>query len=90
MNDTQIRIEFDYQGGACEKPGPAETGAVVDGALAVTIPTEATSDVCTLQMSRNEVEVAVPADRSVKQVEVTLLAPDGGVIGTGASAVDFD
>lgn len=89
-SDTQIRIEFDYQGGACEETGEAEAGDVVDGVLSVSVPTVATSDVCTMQVVENEVEVAVAADRSVTAVEVSLLKPDGSVAGTGKASVEQD
>lgn len=89
-SDTQIKIEFDYQGGACEETGEAEAGDVVDGVLSVSVPTLATSDVCTMQVVENEVEVAVAADRSVTAVEVLLLKPDGSVAGTGKASVEQD
>ena len=90
LNPTQVKIEFDYQGGACEKVGDAQLGAVVDGALAVTFPTSKTGDMCTMQVVEIEVEQAIAADASVTRVDVTLLAPDGSVFATGTDNVDQD
>lgn len=90
LNANQIKIEFEYTGGACEEVGMAELGEVVDGTLAVTFPTVSTAEVCTMQAVEIEVEQAIEADETVTHVEVTLLAPDGSVIATGTERVDQD
>lgn len=90
INATQISIDFEYDGSACETVLPATVGEPADGTLAVTFPTEETGDVCTMQMVEIEVEQTVQADASVTEVEVTLLAPDGSVRGTATDTVDND
>ncbi|UJW85742.1 hypothetical protein [Devosia sp. SL43] len=87
LNASQIIIEFEYEGGACEAVGTAQLGDVVDGTLSVTFPTTSTAEICTQQIVEIEVEQAIAADVSVTQVEVTLLTPDGSVRATGTDRV---
>lgn len=90
LNPRQIKIEFEYDGGACEQVEEARLGDIVDGTLSVTFPTSSTAEVCTMQLVEIEVKEAVPADTSVTRVEVTLLAPDGSVLATDSTRVDRD
>jgi len=90
LDDGRIRIEFAYEGGACEAVGPAEPGEIVEGTLPVNFPTAATAEVCTMQVVEIEVDETVEADAAVERVAVTLLAPDGSVIGAGTAEVDDD
>ena len=90
LNANQVKIEFDYQGGACEEVGPAELGDLVDGTLTVTFPISATAEVCTMQVVTIEVEQAIEADSSVTDLDVVLLAPDGTVAATGQTRIDDD
>ena len=90
INATQVTIEFEYTGGACETVGPATLGDIVNGTLAVTFTTTSTAEVCTMQAKEIEVEQTVDADATVTEVAVTLLAPDGSVIATGTERVDLD
>lgn len=90
INATQIEIEFEYDGSACESVQPAQLGALVDGTLAVTFPAVTTAEVCTQQIVEIEVEQVIEADESVRRVEVTVLRPDGSVLATKATDVDDD
>ena len=90
INPTQITIEFEYDGSACENVGTAEVGELVDGTLAVNFPVTATAEVCTQQIVEIEVDQAIAAEGIVSRVDVTLTAPDGSVIATGSTDVDHD
>ncbi|WEK06585.1 MAG: hypothetical protein P0Y65_10180 [Candidatus Devosia phytovorans] len=90
LNATQVIIEFEYDGSACEAVGTAEVGDLVDGTLAVTFPTTSTAEVCTRQLVEIEVEQAIVVPEGATQVEVTLLAPDGSVKATGTDRIDHD
>ena len=90
INPNQITIDFEYDGGACEEVGPAEVGDLVDGTLAVTFPTIATAEVCTMQLKEIEVEQTIPAENIISRIDVTLTAPDGQVIATGSTDVEHD
>jgi hypothetical protein len=90
LNASQVKIEFEYTGGACEEVGTAELGELVDGTLSVTFPTTSTAEVCTMQAVEIEVEQAIEADETVTHVDVTLLAPDGTVMATGTDRVHED
>jgi hypothetical protein len=87
LNASQIIIEFEYDGGACEAVGTAQLGEVVDGTLSVTFPTTNTAEICTQQIVEIEVEQAIAADASVTRVDVTLMAADGSVRATGSDSV---
>jgi hypothetical protein len=86
----QVSVAFEYTGGACEEVEPAQLGDVVEGTLAVTFPTISTAEMCTMQAVQIEVEETIAADEGVSAVDVTLTAPDGTVIGTGAADVTQD
>lgn len=90
INPFQILIEFDYDGGACETTEPAKLGDLVDGTLSVTVPVLATSEVCTMQMKKNEVKQAIETRDEVTRIDITLTAPDGQVIGQGSTDVELD
>jgi hypothetical protein len=87
INAFQILIEFDYEGGACEAAQPAKLGDLTGGVLGVTIPVLATSEVCTMQITKNEVKQAIETRDEVTGLDITLLAPDGRVIGQGSTDV---
>ena len=90
INATQITIEFEYDGSACEDVGPAVIGDLVDGTLTVSFPVVQTAEVCTQQIVENEVEQTIAAEAIVSRIDVTLTAPDGSVIATGTTDVDHD
>lgn len=90
INPNQITIAFSYTGGACEEVGPAELGELVDGTLAVTFPTISTAEICTMQAVEIEVEQTIDAEHIVSLVDVTLIAPDGTVIGAGSTDLDYE
>ena len=86
--DTQIAIEFEYEGSACEEVGTAQLGAITNGVLVLTFPTASTSETCSMQMEEHEVEQTIEANASVTEVQVTLLRPDGSVAATGTDEVE--
>lgn len=90
INANQVTIDFEYTGGACEEVGPAQVGEETDGTLAVTFPTVATAEVCTMQAVEIDVEQTVEAAETVMRVDVTLTRPDGSVMGTGSTDVEND
>jgi archaellum component FlaF (FlaF/FlaG flagellin family) len=90
LNDTQVIVEFEYDGSACEAVGTAEVGALTDGTLAVSFPTSNTAEVCTQQLVEIEVEQAITVPEGATHVEVTLLSPDGSVKATGTDRIDHD
>ena len=88
INPSQVVIEFEYDGSACESVGIAEVGDLVDGTLSVTFPTMASAEVCTQQIVEIEVEQAVNVPEGVTHVAVTLLAADGSVKSTASERID--
>lgn len=90
INPTQITVEFEYDGSACENVGPAVIGDLVDGTLAVSFPVQQTAEVCTQQIVENEVEQTIAAEAIISRIDVTLTGADGAVIATGTTNVDPD
>ena len=90
INAFQILIDFEYDGGACETVEAAEIGDLVDGTLNITIPVLATSEICTMQIKKHDIKQAIETRDEVTRVNVTLTAPDGQVIGEGATDVELD
>lgn len=90
LNATQVIIEFEYDGGACDAVGPAELGDLVDGVQSVTFSIVQTADMCTQQIVEVEVEQAVTIGPEATHVDVTLLATDGSIFATGRDRIDND
>lgn len=88
LNASQVVIEFEYDGSACESVGNAEVGDLVDGTLAVTFPASISAEVCTQQVVEVEVEQAITVPEGATHVAVTLLADDGTVKSTGTERID--
>jgi hypothetical protein len=88
VNATQVKVEFEYEGSACEAVLPATLGAPSGTTLSVTFPTERTAEICTQQIVEIEVDQTIDVDASVTYVAVTLLDPDGNVIATGTEQID--
>jgi len=74
-DDVQLQLTFD--GGACQAVDAPQPGAVTDGALAVTISTRGTAEICTMQIVPIAVDVTVPAAAEVTALQVTVLGTDG-------------
>jgi hypothetical protein len=74
-DDVQLRLTFD--GGACQAVDAPQPGSVTDGTLAVTIPTHATAEICTMQIVPIAVDVTVPAPAEANALQVTVLGTDG-------------
>lgn len=90
LNATQVIIEFEYDGSACETVGAAELGEVVDGVLEVSFPTTSTAEICTQQLVEIEVQQAISVPEGASNIAVTLLGTDGAVKASGTDRIDRD
>ncbi|RUT28522.1 hypothetical protein EMQ25_16215 [Arsenicitalea aurantiaca] len=90
IGPEEVRVEFEYDGSACEEVQPAEIGENVDGTLAVTFSAVSTAEVCTMQIVEIEVEQTIMADETVSRLEVTLRGTNGEVYATGTTDIDDD
>ena len=54
---------------------------------AVTIPTESTSDVCTMQIVPVEFTGLIPVEPLTEMLAITVLAPDGQAKATGSVTI---
>ena len=80
-------LAFSYQGGACEEVGPAELDAVEGDTMPLEFPVISLSEVCTMQIVEHEVEQTIEANEAIRRIEVILSAPDGTVMGSGATEI---
>ncbi len=90
VSPTEVKIDFEFDGGACQAVEPAEIGENIDGTLTVTFPTRATAETCTMQIVEIEVEQVVAADETVSRIEVVLLGTDGQEIGRDSTRIEDD
>lgn len=82
-----VTVAFSYQGGACEEVGPAEHDAVEGDTIPLEFPVISLSEVCTMQIVEHEVEQTIEANEAIRRIEVILSAPDGTVMGSGATEI---
>ena len=90
LDPQQVKLEFDYDGSSCELIEAAEIGEITNGIAAITIPTASVSETCTARVMEVEGEEILQLDETVKQVEVTLLRPDGTVAAQGTYRIEPD
>lgn len=77
LDDSRVALGFTFEGGACQQPGTATVDSAQGGVAAVTIPTEETAEVCTMQVVPVAVAEALPVDADAITLDITVLAPDG-------------
>lgn len=90
LNARQVLVEFEYDGGACEEIGDVTVGDVTDGTVELTLRLAATAEVCTMQLVPYKIREAISAGPEATRVAVSLLSPDGQVMGTGTTDIDLD
>jgi hypothetical protein len=72
-----VQLHLAFEGGACQGVDAPQPGAVSAGVLAVTIPTQATAEICTMQIVPIAVDVTVPATAEVTALQVIVLGTNG-------------
>jgi len=72
-----VQLQLTFDGGACQSVDAPQAGTVTGGTLAVTIPTHATAEICTMQIVPIAVDVTVPASAEVTALQVIVLGTDG-------------
>lgn len=88
--EGHVELTVTWEGSACEKPGKplveaTEADEVTD---AVTIPTVATAEVCTMQIVPVEYTGLVPVEPLTESLAITILAPDGQVKAAGSVTIE--
>ncbi|HQZ13377.1 MAG TPA: hypothetical protein PK286_10890 [Devosia sp.] len=88
--EGHVELKVSWQGGACEKPGKAvvdatEADEVTD---AVTIPTVATSEICTMQIVTVEFSGLVPVEPFTTTLAISVLAPNGQIQAGGQVTIE--
>lgn len=73
---TSAVLRMVYEGGACETTANLEPRVELDGTRAmVTIPTEATAQICTMQIVPNHVQMTIGIAPDTAELDITLLTP---------------
>jgi len=76
IDDTSAVIRMVYQGGECETTEALEPRVELDGTGAmVVIATEATAQVCTMQIVPNHVQKTIGIAPDTSELDITLLNP---------------
>lgn len=73
----EVRLQLTFEGGACQGVGEPQSGALTDGALSVTIPTNKTAEICTMQIVAIPVDATVQVPSEATALQVTVLGTDG-------------
>lgn len=89
IDNAQVRLQFKFESSPCwETTAPEVSAGSGEPADAlVTIGTEATGDVCTMNLVVAEFDQALAIAEPANAVEVNITTPEGAVIGTGVAAV---
>lgn len=80
IDAATVSLAFIYDGGACEQTGEAEADIVEGDTATITVPTTATSEVCTMQVVKVNFAGIVPVPDAVKKLDVQVLSPGGDVV----------
>lgn len=76
-DDGHVQLDVTWEGGACEEPAEAEVTAGPDQTDVVTIPTNETAEVCTMQIVPVEFSGIIAVEPTTDTLSITVLAPDG-------------
>ena len=85
--DGKVELSVTYEGSACEEPGEAAVVAGPDTTDVVTIPTSATSEVCTLQIVPVAYAGVIAVQPSTRTLPITILDFDGQPKATGTATI---
>jgi hypothetical protein len=82
--DGKVDIKVTWQSGACIEPREATVEAGDETTDELTIPTVATSEVCTMQIVPLTYEGTIAVEKLTETLSVMVLAPDGQPIASGS------
>jgi hypothetical protein len=77
LDPQTVHLRFTFEGGACQQPGEAIVEDAGGGIGNVTVPTEDTAEICTMQIVPVEFAGELPADMEYTTFDITVLATDG-------------
>lgn len=83
IDPATISLAFIYDGGACERTGDARMALVEGDAAAITVPTVATAEICTMQVVKVNFAGPVSVPETANRVDVQVLNPSGEVVAAG-------
>jgi hypothetical protein len=82
--DGTVDLEVTWQGGACEVPGEPTVMVGDVTTVEVTIPTAATSEICTMQIVPVTHEGTIAVEPLTTTLAIIVLSPDGQPSATGS------
>jgi len=83
LDPGSISLAFIYEGGACEQTGDAEVAHVDGDTVAITVPTLATAEICTMQLVKVNFAGLVTVPETATRIDVQVLNPTGEVVAAG-------
>jgi hypothetical protein len=90
LDSRTVALSFTFKGGACQEPGVAIVENAGGGVGNVTVPTEDTAEICTMQIVPVEYAGALPAGSQYTALDIAVLSPDGDVQALGSAGIVED
>lgn len=87
LDPQTVHLRFTFEGGACQQPGQAIVEDAGGGIGNVTVPTEETAEVCTMQIVPVEYAGELPADRTYTAFDIVVLSTNGDVQALGSAGI---
>jgi hypothetical protein len=86
LDEQRVALSFKYEGSPCWQT--LQPTVEVEGYNAtITVPTEATAEVCTMQIVVTDFAAAIEVEPAVMSVTVDVTSPEGSQVGTGLTDI---
>lgn len=90
LDPQTVHLRFTFEGGACQQPGEAIVEDAGGGIGDVTVPTEDTAEICTMQIVPVEVAAELAAEEDYTTFDIVVLNPHGEVQALGSAGIVDD
>ena len=80
IDPATVSLAFIYDGGACQQSGEAMVEIIEGDTATVSVPTQNTAEVCTMQVVKVNFAGLVPVSEEVARLDVQVLSPEGEVV----------
>jgi|GEM_PF-1325657 len=87
LDAGRVALSFTYEDGACVAPQPAAVDEA-DTSAVVTISTNRTAEVCTLNIVPVEVNQPIVVSQAVQHLDITVLDPEGTPRAAGSAEIE--
>lgn len=87
LDSDTVALRFTFEGSACQQPGEAELEDAGGGIGNVTVPTEDTAEVCTMQIVPVQFAGELAAGEDYTTFDIAVLNPEGEVQALGSAGI---